>query len=208
MILMKKMYLFITFLLCYICFMDNAYASCLREDIDRVKELAKNITVDYEFSGDKSLGDIMQTYSLSFDFAGLDDEVYLTEVNHRVGDYFNSQDIYLVEFGKYTFDVYYNGCEGTKIRTIDFELKKFNTYSAREECEGLQNAVDICGEWYQGSITDEYFDSYMKKNHSKKFKFDINFIVEYKWYVIAGFGIIAILGIIVMIRGIKRNRLD
>lgn len=208
MILMKKMGIFITFLLCYICFIDNAYASCLREDIARVKELAKNITANYEFVGERDFDDVDQTYSLSFDFAGLDDEIYLQEVNYKTSNFYTSGEGVFVEAGKYSFDVYYMGCEGTKLRNIELELKDFNKYSLKEECNGLQDTVDICGEWYQGSITDEYFDSYMKKNHPKKFKFDIDFIVEHKWYVISGFGIIAILGIVIMMRGIKKNRLD
>lgn len=208
MILMKKICLFITFLLCYICFIDNAYASCLREDIDRVKELAKNITPNYEFVGEREFGDVDQTYSLSFDFAGLDDEIYLQEVNHKTSNFYTSGEGAFVESGKYSFDVYYMGCEDVKLRTIDLELKEFNKYSLKKECEGLGDTVDICGEWYQGSITDEYFNSYMKKNYPIKFKFDINFIVKYKWYVISGFGVLAILGIIFMIRGFKRNRLD
>ncbi len=208
MILMKKIGLFISFLLCYMCFMDSVYASCTNEDIARVKELAKNITPNYEFVGNKDFDEVTQVYDLSFDFVGLDGEIYLTEVNHKIADFYNSSEGVSVDAGKYKFDVYYLGCEGIKLRTMDIELKEFNHYSSRSECEGLKDTVDICGEWYQGNITDEYFDSFMKKNNPKKFKFDINFIVEYKWYVISGFGVIAILGIVIMIRGIKRNRLD
>ena len=205
---MKKIWLFISFLLCYMCFINNAYASCTNEDIARVKELAKNITPNYEFVGNKDFDEVTQVYDLHFDFAGLDGEVYLTEVNHKIADFYSSSEGVSVDADKYTFNVYYLGCEGVKVRTIDIELKEFNPYSTRKECNGLRDSVNICGEWYQGSITDEYFNSYMKKNYPIKFKFDINFIAKYKWYVIAGFCVIAVLGIFVMIRGIRKNRLD
>ena len=86
--------------------MDNAYASCTNEDIGRVKELAKNITANYEFVGERDFDDIDQIYSLSFDFAGLDDEVYIKETNHKIGDFFSSEDVTFVDAGIYSFDIY------------------------------------------------------------------------------------------------------
>ena len=208
MILMKKMYLFITFLLCYICFIDNVYASCTNEDIGRVKELAKNITVDYEFVGIKKYGDASQFYSVSFDFGELENEVFAQDVNDKEMKFDLSNVGAYLYAGKHTFNIYYSKCAKVKLRTIEVDLKKYNEYASRDECKGLQDTVDICGEWYQGNISEDYFVNYMKKNHSKKIKFDINFIVEHKWYVIAGFGVIAIIGIIFMVRGFKKNRLD
>ena len=194
--------------MCYICSINTVYADCLNEDVGRVTELAKNITVNYAFIGGRDYDDILQIYSLSFDFGELDGEVYVKETHHKISDFFKSNEGLSVEAGKYSFDVYYKGCENTKLRHIDLELPLFNKYSLREECNGLQDKVDICREWYQGSITEDYFDEYMKKNDSSGFVFDINFIYKYKWFVISGFGVLAIIGVIFMIRGFRKNRLD
>ena len=74
-------------------------------------------------------GDGAQFYDLSFDFGELNGKVYAHEINYRTADFFETNEGLIVESGKYTFDIYYRGCEGVKVNTITVELKKFNEYS-------------------------------------------------------------------------------
>ena len=48
----------------------------------------------------------------------------------------------------------------------------------------------------------------MKKSKKSDFTFNLNVISKYKWYIISGFGVLGIIGVIVMIRGIKKSKLE
>ena len=187
---------------------DSVYAECTNEDIGKVKELAKNISVDYEFVGDKDFDFVTQTYSLSFNFGELEGEVYAQNSSRKSMNFYSSDEGLLVEAGNYNFDIYYNGCEGVKVHNINVSLKEFNKYSSREECNSLKGKVDVCDEWFQGDITEDYFMSQIKKyNDNEGLSFN-SFIVKYYFWIV-GIGILLIILIIfLVIKNIRDNRLD
>ena len=188
---------------------NSVYAKCTNEDIGRVKELAKNINVNYEFVGNKDFDMVTQTYSLSFNFHELEGEVYAKNTNNRNMIFFNSSNSFLVSAGTYNFDIYYNGCEGVKVGSISVVLKNFNRYSLREECNSLTEKIDVCDEWFQGDITEDYFMSQVKKYNNNKIGYSFNsFIVKYYFWIL-GVGLLLILLIIfLVIRNIRKSRLD
>ncbi len=187
---------------------NNVYALCSNEDIGRVKELAKNISVDYEFVGEKDFDFASQTYSLSFDFHELEGEVYVQNSNRKNMIFNSSDEGFLVDAGDYNFDIYYNGCEGVKLRTISVSLKEYNKYASRKECNSLKGKVDVCDEWFQGDVTEDYFMSQIKNYNNKEGLSFNSFIVRYYFWIL-GIGVVLIILIIFfVIRSIKKNRLD
>ena len=92
-------------------------------------------------------------------------------------------------------------------------LKKFNGYSLRDECKNLNDKLEVCDYWNQDDISEEEFlnaiNQYKNKNRNRN---DINkiisFIGQYSIYFIIGGVVLLVLIIMLVIRKMRRNRLD
>ncbi len=205
---MRKIIILFSMIILFNINVCNVYAKCINEDIIKVTELSKNIQVNYEFVGEKSYDGINQSYAVSFNFGDLENEVYAKEVNEKNLVFYKSNDGKIIDAGSYNFDIYYNGCEGIKVNTINVDLKKYNKYSLRDECNGLQGKLDVCDEWYQGNVTENIFMNVINDYQSKNFVINENTIQKNIYWIIGGLGCFVVLLIIILVIRAKRNRLD
>lgn len=205
---MKKIIILFTMVFIFNINPSLVHAKCTNEDIIKVTELSKNIQANYEFMGQKDFDDVMQLYSLSFDFGELEDEVYIETVNNKKLTFYNSSDGYIVDAGTYGFDVYYNGCEGVRVNHFSLELKKFNRYSSRDECKNLKGKLDVCDEWYQGDISENVFIKKVSDYNGSSNVLNKYNMKKYRYFIIGGIVIVGLLIIVFIISRIKKNRLD
>lgn len=187
----------------------NPYAEvCDENEIAMAKALANNVTVDYHYIGNIEDKSFLQYYSITLHTNDLGDNVYASHLSYSNFNLYNNHTTDIVS-GKHTFYLYYSKCSDTKIGKITVDLKRFNEYSLKEECKGLENTLDVCDSWNQSQFTDDYFEKVMNEYHKK----DVNVFVEFlqKYYLYIGIvSVIVIIFIIVLAirHHIKTSRLD
>lgn len=199
----KKKYLFLIIFLFLFNIHNIKAETCDKQDIERLKQIANNITYTYEYIGDKYN---YQLYNVTF--YNLTDEIYIRQGNFN---YFENDLTIDTESGNNKFEVYAYNCFEKRVSTININLPKFNEYSQSSECEEIgKDNLDICYEWYQGNLTYDQFineiDNYNQKHNNDK---DIIKILKDNYlYVIAGGVILLIIIILLIIHRKKKNRLD
>ena len=208
MIVLKKI---ITLLLIYFSFFvfSNSVKAeiCDREDIARVKELAKNITVDTQYLGDMENRIWLQSYNVGFNFYDLEGQVAVSFPSKNV-TLFRTGEKLLLFSGTHQVYIIYTKCNNTIVRNIDVNLKRFNVYSLKDECKDLD--IDMCDPWYQEKISDEEFRGAISK-HSDDISIVskvISFVTKYYIYFIIGGIVIFVFIILLIFINIKKNRLD
>ena len=113
-----------------------------------------------------------------------------------------------------------NYCDGYKIVTKIINVPYYNKYYKYELCNGYENYF-LCKENSNVNLTEEEFNTKMKeyieslkekekeeiKPEEKVEKFNIiNFILEYKYYFIAGTLLLTITILIIIIKNKRKNR--
>lgn len=191
--------------------------ACDNEDIAKLKELVKNITYHSEYVGARDLRIDLQSYDVSFDFGELDGKIYIADsVRDDSNKVYHSTDKFRVESGSRSFYIYYDSCDGKYLGKIDVQLKKFNEYSLRDECFRYEDTnVDVCDEWYQGSLTNSQFTKAISEYYEEK-KEEVNdtsmsfkdIITTYYYYFIGVCILLIAIIIILVIKHIKDSRLD
>lgn len=163
---MKRFVNLFILIFAFFAFASNVSADvCDNGHIARLKELAKQIDVNYEYidhSDDikKGTDDIFVVNSYLVSLNLLSDELYVT--NDLMEYYYDSTSNGSVEFivnsGRLDLVIRSSRCAGYKIDTVSINLPKFNTYSYKSECDKLKEYnLDVCNPWYQGSINDKIF---------------------------------------------------
>ena len=188
---------------------NNVYALCSNEDIGRVKELAKNITYDVEYRGDLENGTNLQEYTIQFNFYDLENEVFADFYNQHISIY-QSNEPYLFFSGLHRIFIRYSSCSNAIVRTMNIDLKKVNEYSVRKECSELKDVLDVCDPWNQDSITESDFLKKINEYNEEKTVHGniISFFYKYYLYFIIGILVFVSFIIMLIIRNIKKNRLD
>ena len=189
---------------------------CDNEDVARLKELASHVYADYEYidsdSGDESEGDIkvFDTYSVSV--FGLTQELYVLINNEKY--YFDSVEAGVLDLvfpsGTIDFSVYSTRCDGVEFHNFSVTLPKFNTYSLREECKQLKDLdLEVCDEWYQGSLNDITFnaivDKYLSEEENKS---SISEFFQNYYLFMIGVILLVVIIIIAFFRHRKRSVLE
>lgn len=137
--------------------------SCDANDIKRLKVLASNIDITYEYNDNLKDSDgfiIYDTYKVVIN--NTSDELYLieTKTNTDLRDYpINDGSITIdrLQSGNKTFKVYSVACDKS-LRTIYEDLPKFNYYSTDPNCEDRDD-LDVCKKFYDTSNL-EYYEFY------------------------------------------------
>lgn len=193
----------------------NVHADmCDMADVASKKELVKNITYRYEWAGNKMLQTDLQSYRVTFDLVGLDSQIYLSDVAGGNGQkIYNSNEALILQSGSNSVYVYYDNCRDEFLGIINIDLKKFNPYSLRSECLDV-SGLEICDEWYQGTVSEDEFLSLIHKSKAEDEKVDITsmsvseIISTYYFYFIGVCVLLIVIIVILTIRHIKSNRLD
>lgn len=221
----KYILITILFLFLNVFYVD---ASCTDEEIDVLKDLADDIKITYKHKGKVETEDGV-FYSL-FDVTvkNIDNDMYisvidsnmvLTPVDGEIVETFNN--------GTWYFDIYSNKCE-EKIDTVKVFIPRFNMYSLDPLCEGIDgDDFALCGKYYEYDVEYDNFvarvnhyrvthnvsDNTDKKNDDEKqsdikvlFNNLLDYIIQYRLYIVISLIVILIILIIVIVINRRRKR--
>ena len=195
--------------------------SCDANDIKRLKVLASNIDITYEYNDNLKDSDgfiIYDTYKVVIN--NTSDELYLieTKTNTDLRDYpINDGSITIdrLQSGNKTFKVYSAACNKS-LRTIYEDLPEFNHYYETGICKEHEE-LDVCKKFYDTSNLSYYefvdliaeYDNDIKdsadKNKDISLNKFINIIKDNYIYFGIGLGVLIILIIILLIRRHKKR---
>lgn len=177
------------------------HASCTGEEINLLKNEAKNIKITYKHLGLVEEFDGESHYN-SFDVTikNIDDDFYLSIFEGENGK-LNSKDGIIkltLDTGNWSLKVYSEKCDSL-VEKINFRLPRFNIYSLDSLCEGIDgNDFKLCGKYYETYVPYGEFVSRVnnyRATHNvnkgesidtKETMFDtfVNFVAENKLYFI------------------------
>lgn len=217
---MKAKYILIS-IIAFLLLTPNAYARCSQSDILRVKSDANKITIDKEQIKDS---DGKSTGKFNIIITGLTEDIYVKEDNLGLYKYDVTKNgvltLYNKEGGNYSFKFYYEICDNKLLKTLNYNLPRYNYYSESSICEGIDpEQVKECGSWYQGELSKEIIqqkiDEYNESLKAKEKKEKINkffepikdFITNNYIYIISALTVIITVTIII-IRRKKQYTLD
>ena len=221
---MKYKYYLLIIITFMLSLMNNVYAEdCDSTDIKRLRVLANDVDISYEYNDDIYDDDgflIYDTYKVII--SNLSDELYVIESktnldlrNYSVND--GSITIDRLYSGNKSFKIYSRNCSNKLLKTYSIKLPKFNNYSTDPNCEGHEN-LDICQKFYDSSNVDYYEFMEMINNSDNKDTDDnkskdenkyIKFIKDNYIYISIGGGVLIIIIIVLIIlRHKKRGALE
>lgn len=183
-------------------------------DMERLKKIAEQVEVTTEFNQESA---DMGTISSNFvTVNGITDELYAMTKDMRVIFTYEdrSEDGSIKQYVDADvsdeLQIFSKSCSDKPLRVINIKFKEYNEYSKSIECEGLQDKLDVCDEFYDGDLSLEEFtkaiEKYNKKDSSQATK--SNFFDKYFVWIIAGVLILALLIIAFSVSRFKKNRLD
>lgn len=143
-------------------------AECSTEEKDKLAELANNIKFNYELNNASSSSKKTFTVTMSNLLEGIYAEytpfIYRYEkdsvspgVETLDGDFEDNKSYKVNFYGDSS------SCKDEFLITKTIDIPKYNTYSEREECKGIED-FKLCNMWYEGSISSEkYFKEEVEK---------------------------------------------
>lgn len=203
-------------------------ASCTDEEIDILKNKAKDIKITYKHMGIIEDEDDIYYNNFEVKAKNVDDDLFFSLINGtiilepkdgEVTDVFSN--------GKWNFEVYSKSCE-QKIHTIEVFIPKFNKYSLDSLCEGIDGEdFALCGKYYEYEVPYDNFVervNHYRITHNVKsdqnvqdkdsddkfislFKDILKFVKEYSLYISISFviSLIIIVFVIVIVKRRKRG---
>ena len=204
-------------------FIGNKYIvyaeECDKDDIARLKELAKIVDVSYEYLGDVSKGlddPKLDTYKITL--SNFSDELVLYDDEDTIeyDSTFVKDGVLSFEFtandkSNFKFYLYSSNCSDYNLRTIDVVLPKYNVYSKSKRCnKNKKYNLDVCKQFYIGTVNDRIFvEAISKYSSSKKSKFDVvDFILNHLYIVIGVTFLLVVAIVLFIIRWRKRSVLE
>lgn len=171
--MIKILLLFITLFFSFNLSVDAAL--CDKEYIDNLKELAEQVEVSYEYLdySEEILSGSDGSYSTNryiINVGLMTDELYVNYNDDKyVYDKSNGGSVTIgVNSGNVEFSIHSSKCGEYKLRNVTLDLPRFNTYYYKKECRGLEEKVDVCDKWYQGTINDNLFEIKINDYLNKK----------------------------------------
>lgn len=207
-------------------FTSNVKAdSCDSDDIKRLRVLASNVEITYEYNDDIYDSDgfmIYDTYKVFIN--NLTDELYVYESKTKTNfvDYAINDGMITIDrmySGKKTFKIYSKDCNKA-LKTFYVTLPIFNYYSTDPNCEGKED-LNVCQKFYDTSNIeyDEFLNIIVEYENGDNVDEDktgdkdndkyIDFIKDDYLYFAIGLGVLFILIIVVLVlRHRKRGVLE
>lgn len=206
-----KYLVFTLFLFVFLCF-DVSAATCDSNDIARLKEIAKNVTVTYEY--DRESSDLGSFGLYLVTVSGLTEEIYgIVDLgSEQKGFFYTDDNSGVVEKhftnGSNKLNIYSTDCQEV-IRTIKVELPYYNDFSTYEQCDGISgDELYVCNEFLDKQISYSTFENEIKK-YKNNLKEEVKKTNVYsKWFLVIGIVVVLVVLICIGVRKIKNNKLD
>lgn len=213
---MRLKYPIIT-IIAFLVMVPNAHARCSQNDLSRVRIDANSITIENTLNKDNK-----GKYDITI--KGITKDLIIYEEKSNQGYTYKDSNngvitIAEVEGDSLVYRIYYETCDSKLMRTIRYNLPRYNYYSESSICEGLTEEIEECSMWYQGDLNREQLEkiveeykntpNYIKENSPfyKTVNLIKSFVEEYYIYMIAIISIL-IIPIIVYIIDKKRGVLE
>lgn len=191
---------------------------CDNDDMARLKEIAKLVTVTSDYIEEYEKTDNYGVYNVGVH--GLTNEIYgelissssITSFNYDDSDSNGDVEKEIIS-GKYKLYLYSSNCDNTLLRKVEVVLPVYNFFSTYDECKGInENDLKVCNKFLDENITYEDFikniNEYKNKIDKNKGAKEESLITKYK-YVFIIVGVVFVITIIfILIRNHKRNVLD
>ncbi len=207
---MKKILKFLVLLLLLFPVLVKA-ETCSKTERNRISSLIKNIDIRYKYINDNN-------YQISI--YNIPKELYVETPSSRI--YHNNSTDFSKEIGyssgkSYTFEIYSennDNCIDDMHYTKTVYIKKYNKFSEKEICKNDEyKNFEYCNENYQGTITEEKFNSELKKYEEKlKEESEIQEVTtddnkfNMLYIIYAGAGVLLVTVIVIIIVSIRRKR--
>ena len=162
-------YLFVFTVILFIFTCTKVNAECSNIEKNNLLQLSHNVKFTYEINEDEK---VKNKKKFNVIISNLLDGIYLfyepyvyeyikdsiTPGVEKMDDTFNDNNTYEVK-------VYGNtkNCKDVYLETKTIDIPKYNIYSEKEECKGIEN-FKLCNMWYEGEIQS---DSYFRKEVTK-----------------------------------------
>lgn len=226
--IIKTFFMILCILSIYSYIPTEAKTTCTTQEKNTLIQLAHNVKFDYELLPDE--GNLNRSFSLTISnlFEGI--EVRYGSTNYsfdkksktpgivKMDGYFaGGQTHKILIYASST-----SACKNQILATKMITIPKYNSYSERDECTGIED-FKLCQRWYAGTFTEEEFQQQTKaykisltskseeksKEDEKSSVLD-KFVELYKdnLLISIGFSILLVLMIVLIIRKIikKKNR--
>lgn len=165
--LIKTFFMIFCILGIYSYIPTEAKTTCTTQEKNTLIQLAYNVKFDYELLPDE--GNIDQSFSLTI--SNLSEEI---EVRYGFSVYSydkNSETPGIVKMSEYfaggqthkilIYASSTSACKDQVLTTKTITIPKYNSYSEREECTGIED-FKLCQRWYAGTFTEEEFQQQTK----------------------------------------------
>ena len=213
---MKRIKYLILIILVLLSFNVKAEDHCDKNELTRLKELARKVEFDYDYKlvNDKAVFSI-SAVNLNKDLEVLIIEDYFT-LNYKqfkddgtgkgILNNFNPGEKVVITMKGYVA----NWCSGKTVLTKTVKLPYYNYYYDAEKCKGNED-FKYCKQLIDSNITKESFDNeftlYLKNKEAKKVEEEEKEKNNTIIYIIIGIvsGILAIGAITIIIRNVKKK---
>ena len=215
---MKIKIRFVTFFgLAFLCMYQSVFAAyCGKDDLKRIENVANDISIEYSLREDSS---IKGMYDIII--SGLTSELYIIEKNSNIIITYDSTDngTYILEDvvgDEYSFDIIYDRCASTVVKTININAPIYNSLADSPECDNISgDELYVCDERYKRKLNKEIFDEKIKKYYENKKKEEqvkniekvIDFFKKNIIYIIGAIILVGILAGVIFFKK-KRSSLD
>lgn len=191
---MKKiLFSFSLLLICFGCINVSAIEECTTSELNRLKELANNVSFQYEYEIENvkftaNDEDTYQEVSYTITAINLPNDVFVNIVNDPenrrftadnsvISNFFNGERVRL-EFIAYTANL----CSGNLLLTKTLNLPFFNLYSLRDECLEYPD-FEYCSQTGNYNITNADFLEALEEYKNNLQEEEPNQIIENKSFL-------------------------
>ena len=217
-------YLTIMLLLFMFC-NNNVNAICSSESLKKYELEAKKIEVNYQYNDDYYINDKKVDGMFNVEIKNIPYGTYAqiegTNIKFRYEED-NRTIIKGIESGIKKIIIYHDYCN-EELRYITLNLPKYNKYSERTECIGVDTEkLDVCDKWYPYELNESTFQSKLKEYNKKQEQIQeeakeiektktinsiIDFLLKYYIYIIITIILVVLLISIITIKK-KRYSLE
>ena len=205
-------YLIFTLFLFSLSFLDVSAAVCDSNDIARLKELAKNVTVTYEYDRESSELGSLGLYLVTV--SGLTEELYgMVSLGADQKGFFYTEDnqgidVERLSNGDNELIIYSSNCSEI-VRTIKVKLPYYNDFSNYGECNGISGEdLYVCSDFLDKPISYSIFENEIRKYKEGLLEEKEESTIDIQYFFGAIICVFVICLIFLIVRKVKTNKLD